>query len=141
MIFKTLKGIVLGLRTAPLWIKSLDYASQGKHEESKQLLIRMERFGLFSEVEYCLLRGYVEYELGNSENSLVYLYRSIEGLPKERRCNDDEIRYFEAYAHWLINLQEEEQGKHFKIDFDIINLNKVAKPFLENYPLRIHPNW
>ena len=140
-MFKILKNIVLGIRVAPLWVKALDCAAKAKNEESKELLIRIERVGLFSDVEHCLLRGYVEYELSNTESSLVYLNKAIERLPKERRCNDDELRYFKAYAQWLINLQVIDHGKHYKIDFDSINLKKVAKTFLENYPLRIHPNW
>jgi hypothetical protein len=140
-MLKIIKGIYLGLRTAPLWIKALDCAAKGDNEKSKKLLIRMEKLLVFSNVEYSLLRGYVEYKLGYPESSLVYLNRAIEKLPKERRCNDDELRYFKAYAQWLINQQEVNEERYFIIDFDSIKLNNIAKTFLENHPLSIHPNW
>ena len=140
-MLKKLKGLIIGLRISYLWVKALDRASRGDNEKSKKLLIRIEKIGFFKNVEYCLLRGYIEYKLEYSEDSIAYLSIAMENITREKGCNSDELLYFNAYAQWLINIQEKNQSKHYSIDLNSINLNNISLAYLENYPLIIHPDW
>jgi hypothetical protein len=140
-VIKKLIVLFKAIRVAPLWVKSLGLAAEGKNAEAQVLLKRIESILVFSKTEYGLLRGHVEFKLENCSESIRYLESAIKYSEQEKKCNDDEKRYFRAYAHWLINSQKSESTSQIEIDFDSIELGNISKAFKDNYPLRVHPEW
>lgn len=141
-MLKFVRAFISGVRISIHWVKALDAATLGKYEEAKQSLKKIESIGYSSYLEYCLLRAFVEYRLGSNKDSLYFVEEALCAIPKEKKhYNDEELKYFEAYAKWISNLQVSDEKKLWDIDFMNIDLKKVSKPFLDNHPLNVHPMW
>ena len=107
----------------------------------------LARFFENKDVEYHLLKGFVEYATNNNSSAVKDLRLSINLLRKSSKYNEAEKKYLECYAAIYGNLansslsrecQDENFGKIAWVDVDLSGVRKELK---KNFPLRKHPGW
>ncbi|WP_171814255.1 hypothetical protein [Ferrimonas balearica] len=121
-----------------LWVKAVELSGLRRYDEAKSVLIEMETSGGKADLEYCLLRGFIEYMHCNRDGAISSLKAAIEKAKKSKRLNSQEKGYLIAYAEGMLR----EYGViHCQADYRTINLKKVPSHFKRKYPLTDHPGW
>lgn len=62
--------IVITFKGTKLWLNALDFAKSRQYEDAKSTLKKMIEIGVNPNIEYCLLRGFIEYATERNEDSL-----------------------------------------------------------------------
>lgn len=132
------KRIYLAFKGSKLWLAAIDSAKQRDYDDSKKLLVKMESIGVHPNIEYCLLRGFIEYITHQKELASKYLNMAIAKLNKAKRFNQNEKLYLTAYADSILKEYDKEHEYRTPSDID---LAKVAEHLKDKFPLIEHPFW
>ncbi|NQY65528.1 MAG: hypothetical protein HRT38_17815 [Alteromonadaceae bacterium] len=140
-MFKFFKKIRVAIKGAKLWVAALDYSRGRDYEKAKEKLIDMEKIGVHPNIEYCLLRGFIEYISGCKQEASKFLELSIGKISTVTRLSDNEKKYLNAYAQSMLNEMNTSQENYKTIVFDNIKLPDISNDLKGKFPLIDHPNW
>jgi hypothetical protein len=132
------KRIYIAFKGSKLWLGAIDAAKQRNYDESKKLLVKMESIGVHPNIEYCLLRGFIEYITHQKEASSKFLNMAIDKLAKAKRFSQNEKLYLTAYAQSILKEYGEE---HEYTKLECIDLLNVAEHLKDKFPLIEHSDW
>lgn len=143
IIQRILCGPAVGIR----WVKALEVSSNEDYQAALVHLDYLDKFFNGKNVEYHLLRGLVNYGLGDDLQAVNNFKISISLLADTYRYNENEKNYLTSYGvkygtKALKNDPDLAKTISFPhIDMSSVDLSKVRKPLKINFPLRDHPNW
>ena len=138
-MFKFIKNLAKAIRCAVMWVQALDHASLRQNKEAKEKLIKIARILKKTNIEYCLLRGYIEHCLNDYGESRKFLDMAVDRLEIEKSYSTDDLYYMKVYAHELINCHTYQQNISIEIDYSILNLEKVSNHLKEKFPISAYP--
>jgi hypothetical protein len=93
-MFKFFSKIRVATKGATLWNSALDYSRERDYEKAKLKLTDMEKMGVHPNIEYCLLRGFIEYILDSKLEASNFLKLSIDKISTVSRFNDNGKKIF-----------------------------------------------
>ena len=143
IIRRILCGPVVGIR----WVKALEVSSNEDYQAALVHLDYLDKFFNGENIEYHLLRGLVNYGLGNDSQAVQNFKISISLLVDTDRYNENEKDYLTSYGvkYGVKALKADpDLSKTISfphVDMSSIDLSKVRKPLKRNFPLRDHPSW
>ena len=140
-MFKLFKKVRVSIKGAKLWVAALDYSREKDYEKAKEKLIDMENIGVHPNIEYCILRGFIEYISKCNQEASKFLQLSIDKISTVSRLSENEKKYLNAYAQSMLNEMNTIQDNHKTIDFDNIKLLDISNDLKGKFPLIDHPKW
>ncbi|MFC0445664.1 hypothetical protein ACFOD1_06310 [Pseudidiomarina halophila] len=132
------KRVYLAFKGSRLWLAAIDSAKQRDYDESKKLLVKMESIGVHPNIEYCLLRGFIEYSTHQKQLASKFLNMAMGKLNKAKRFNQNEKLYLTAYAESILKEYDEEHEYTTLSDIDLASVSWHLK---DKFPLIEHPYW
>ena len=107
--------------------------------------------GVPSPVEFGLFKGFLLYSTGHYDRALAVTESAYDKLADSSEYSENEKNYLRCYGsatcHFIArkvsgtaDLRERLQGK-YQINYDNVDLARIANRFKLKYPLRDHPNW
>jgi len=129
------------------WVAALESVAMEDYLSAIGNLQNLARFFENKDVEYHMLKGFVEYATNNNSAAVKDLKLSINLLEKSSKYNEAEKKYLECYAGIYgnlanSNLSHEHQGENFEmIAWRDVDLSGVRKALKMNFPLGKHPSW
>ena len=140
---KILASPVVGVK----WVKALELASNENYQAALGELDYLDEFYRGKNIEYHLLRGFLNYGLGDDIEAVRNFELSITLLRDTNRYNEDEKRYLLGYGTTLgrkaLKAESDlsESTRFPKIDISLIDLSKVSQSLRKTFPLTDHPHW
>ncbi len=95
-------------------------------------------FRLILNIEYCLLRGFIEYITHQKIMATEYLNIAISMLEEVTRFSQNEKLYLIAYAKSML---KEYDTNYEHQNLSDINLSNVSVRLKDLFPLIEHPQW
>lgn len=134
-MIKFIKKYINAIKYSTQWVRALDLAATKQNQEAKEVLMQIEHLMKTPLIEYCLLRGYLELCLSHKNESLRYLDIALNRLNTKNSYSQADAYYMKVYANQLkINLLWGQQC-FITIDYEKLELDKVSKHLIENFPL------
>lgn len=93
---------------------------------------------------YHLMLSQLLFIRGMHDEALKQLDKSNDLLNHNEKLMKEDLEYLQAYSRFLRNniLSESESAEELDaVDYRNIELDKVSRKFLINFPLKNHPNW
>lgn len=143
LVQKILSAPLVGAR----WVGALESVAEEDYVAATTKMEYLSRFFDNKNLEFHLLRGFVEYATSDDLGAVKDFLVSIRLLRESKKYNDYEKKYLECYAAKYGNLANsnlplEQKCKAFNIvEWDSVNLPSVRKLLKKNFPLRQHPDW
>lgn len=149
MIFmmKFIQKIIHAPFVGAKWVGALESVANGDFASAIHHLQYLARFFENKNVEYHLLKGFVEYASNDDSSAVKDIRLSIILLRKSVKYTQTEKKYLECYAAIYGNLANENlplkrQVDMFeKVPWEDVDLSVVRKELKKNFPLRKHPGW
>jgi hypothetical protein len=146
-MLKLIKKIIFAPYVGAKWVGALESTAKEDYFSAINKLNDLTRFFENRNVEYHLLKGFLEFAINDDQSSIEDIRQSIRLLEKSTKYNHSEKNYLKCYAATYGNLANENMPTTRQVDkFEVIpwgevDLQHVSRALKKNFPLRTHPNW
>lgn len=136
--------IKLVIQIARMWNQALDLAANENFHAALNVVREMEALGA-TRSELTLLKGVLQFKVGDHEDALVSLVVAYERISQDPAIAPPNDKYLMCFASvWgqrVVQSFGREVETPFIVDFREVPLKFVARPFKRKFPLQEHPDW
>jgi DNA-binding PucR family transcriptional regulator len=123
--------LIKSIKDGYYWTRAIQASAREDYVKAYDLLEKCT----FCDYEFWILRTFLLFVLARDEDA-EEAKKQASKLLKDSKISLDDKAYLNAY---LERLQSRARG--LNLDISDVQLNKVSKHHLSNFPLRSHPDW
>lgn len=125
--------------------KTRDYIAKNQIPEAQHVFLKGEKMLDNLPYEYKILKGKVMYFARKREECIELFKEAWNELDLDQKIPSEDKKYYMSYMSSIFNLYEKhiefDKGNVNFVDIKTINLSKVSKSLIRDFPMRNHPDW
>lgn len=131
-------GFISRLQNAIHWYKCQDKFDKKDYRGSLLDINKMNRTSAFAK-EIDMFKAQIYFNLHDVDAAVTAAREALVSIRNDSRLSKADRSYCMAYANWVIANNEPEVLN--KEQLIAVPLQSVDRKLIENFPLRVHPDW
>jgi hypothetical protein len=125
--------------------KTRNYIAKNQILEAQRIFSKGEKMLVKLPYEYKILKGKVMYFSRERESCIELFKEAWNELESDQKILPEDKKYYKSYISSIFNIYKEyitfDEGDVKFINIQTIDLSKVSKSLMRDFPMRNHPDW